>query len=71
MEISWHRYADRFLELPLHDDILSALAERNYAKAEAFAVEILRARAVTARERSEKDSRDAAAIERSRTQSSK
>src|SRR5262249_8277567 len=31
MEISWHRYADRFFELPLHDDILSALAERNYA----------------------------------------
>jgi hypothetical protein len=68
MEITWHRYAIRFTEIAWQNEILSALVEDDFAKAKAFAGELLKVRARAALERSEKDSRDAAKIERWRAE---
>jgi hypothetical protein len=68
MENIWHRFAERFFELRLQEDILSALVEDNYGKAKVLAGEILRARAQQAHERGEKDRRDAAKIARWRAE---
>jgi hypothetical protein len=68
-EVTYHRYADRFLELDLQDDILSALAERNYDKASTLAITVLKNRESRTQERLEKTKREAEALARGRAES--
>jgi hypothetical protein len=62
LDIVWHRFESRFLELELQDEILSALVERNYDKARVLAVSILKNREDLARKQHDKATREAAAL---------
>jgi hypothetical protein len=54
IEINWHRFGDRFLELQLGEDILVALEDRNCDKAIALATVLRKTQALGAQRRAEK-----------------